>query len=64
MALSLIKKNFDIDFKGSMNNGKIQVKITCEKADSAFIILPYYRNKLRYNQSKIWEIKNKFLSQI
>lgn len=58
MALSLIKKNFDIDFKGDVSNGEIQVKITCEKADSAFMILPYFRKKLKYNQSKnIWEIK-------
>lgn len=58
MALSLIKRNFDIDYIGKMTNGKIQVEITCEKADSAFMILPYYREKLKYNQSKkIWEIK-------
>lgn len=58
MALSLIKRNFDIDFKGTMDNGKIQVEINCEKADSAFMILPYYREKLKYNSSKkMWEIK-------
>lgn len=58
MALSLIKRNFDIDFKGSISNGKIQVEINCEKADSAFKILPYYRDKLKYNPSKkMWEIK-------
>ncbi len=58
MALSLIKRNFDIDFKGTMANGKIQVEIFCEKADSAFMILPYYREKLKFNSSKnMWEIK-------
>lgn len=58
MALSLIKRNFDIDYKGTMNNGKIQVEIISLKADSAFMILPYYREKLKYNQTrKIWEIK-------
>lgn len=58
MALSLIKRNFDIDFKGTMTNGKIQVEIYCEKADSAFMIFPYYREKLKFNSSKnMWEIK-------
>lgn len=58
MALSLIKRNFDIDFKGIMANGKIHVEIYCEKADSAFMILPYYREKLKFNSSKnMWEIK-------
>lgn len=58
MALSLIKRNFDIDYIGKITNGKIQVEITCEKADSAFMILPYYKERLKYNQSKkIWEIK-------
>lgn len=58
MALGLIKRNFDIDYTGTLQNGKINVEITSSKADSAFMILPYYREKLRYNSSKkIWEIK-------
>lgn len=58
MALSLIKKNFDIDFRGVVEDGSIQVEICSAKADSAFMILPYYREKLKYNSSKkIWEIK-------
>lgn len=58
LAMSLINRNFDINFKGSKDSNQIRVTITCEKADSAFRLLPYFRNKLKFNETKnLWEIK-------
>ncbi len=57
MALSLIKKNYEISHDGKIDSNHIQVRINSKKADSAFMLLPFYRNKLKYNSKKdIWEI--------
>lgn len=48
-ALKLIKRNYDIDYVSEMDGDMRIVKLIANKADSAFILLPYYRHKLSYD---------------
>lgn len=59
MALGLIKKSYDIDYHVEDEGvNQIKVSISAEKADSAFMLLPYYRKKLRFDRIKnVWIIK-------
>ena len=44
-------------FKNQGEN-QIKVSISAEKADSAFMLLPYYRKKLKFDNIKnVWIIK-------
>lgn len=52
MALDLIRKNFDISFAGDINKPSISIHLMCEKADSAFALLNYYRDKMTYDPEK------------
>lgn len=58
MALGLIQRNFGIEYKGQISSGRISVEIHGEKADSAFMLFPFFRNKLYFNERKgQWEVK-------
>lgn len=59
MALGLIKKSYDIDYYvEDKGENQIKVSISAEKADSAFMLLPYYRKKIRFDHiKKVWIIK-------
>lgn len=48
-ALKLIKRNYDIDYTSDLSGDMRTVKLIADKADSAFILLPYYRHKLSYD---------------
>jgi hypothetical protein len=51
MLLGLIKKNYDIDTKIEYENDKIKVKIiNTERLDSALLLLPYYKHKIKNNR--------------
>lgn len=52
MALDLMKKNFDISYTGEIKSPSISVHLLCEKADSAYALLGYYRNKMTYDPKK------------
>lgn len=57
-ALKLIKRNYDIDFVSNMDGDMRTVKILGSKADSAFLLLPYYRHKLTYDpKNSAWIIE-------
>lgn len=58
MALSLIKRNYDIDYVSKMNGDLRTVKVFGEKVDSALLLLPYYRHKLSYDpKTKAWIVE-------
>lgn len=60
MALGLIKKKFDISYSSSREGNSISVRVDATKADSAFMLLPYYRDKLKYDEEKkCWMIETK-----
>jgi hypothetical protein len=51
--LDLVQENYEITFKETDK----YISINAEKIDSALLLLPYYRNKLRYDQeTKTWII--------
>ena len=56
---SLIKRSYDIDYHvEDEGENQIKVSISAEKADSAFMLLPYYRKKLKFDNIKnVWIIK-------
>ena len=51
-ALELIKKNFDISYGVNKDKDKIRVYLLSDKADSAFMLLPYFRDKIQYDPNK------------
>ena len=48
IKLDLVQKNYDVHFIEKENS----VIIKAEQIDSALMLLPYYRDKLEYNQEK------------
>lgn len=58
MALGLIKRNFDIDYSFNSYNNTFHVSLEASKADSAFVIFPYFKHKMKYDEkTKSWTIK-------
>lgn len=58
MALGLIKRNYDIDYSFWLDKGVYHVKLASDKADSAFILFPYFKHKMGYDEKmKSWSIK-------
>ena len=59
-ALKLIEKNFSIRYTSNISGNKIKVSLLSEKADSAFLLLPYFRDRLQYDSlKKCWIIETK-----
>lgn len=57
-ALKLIKRNYDIDYSSNLNGDMRTVKVFGSKADSAFLLLPYYRHKLSYDpKTSAWIVE-------
>lgn len=57
IALELIKKNFDISYGIEKDKEKVRLYLISDKADSAFLLLPYYRDKIQYDtENKCWLI--------
>lgn len=48
-ALKLIKRNYDIDYSSNLDGDMRTVRVWGSKADSALLLLPYYRHKLSYD---------------
>lgn len=48
-ALKLIKRNYDIDYSSNLDGEMRTVRVWGSKADSALLLLPYYRHKLSYD---------------
>ena len=58
MALGLVKRNFDIDYTSRLDGNNYHVQLEASKADSAFMLLPYFKHKLKYDEKKkSWIIK-------
>ena len=58
MALGLIKRNFDIDYTSRLDSNNYHVQLEAGKADSAFMLFPYFKHKLKYDEKKnSWIIK-------
>lgn len=58
MALGLIKRNFDIGYSFWLDKNVYHVKLESNKADSAFILFPYFKHKMKYDEKKrSWSIK-------
>lgn len=58
MALGLIKRNFDIDYTYGREDNTYHVSLQANKADSAFVIFPYFKNKMKYDEkTNSWKIK-------
>ena len=58
MALGLIKRNYDIDYTSRLDGNNYNVQIEASKADSAFMLFPYFKHKLKYDEKKkSWIIK-------
>ena len=51
-VISEIKKNFDISYGVNKDKDKIRVYLLSDKADSAFMLLPYFRDKIQYDPNK------------
>lgn len=57
IALELIKKNFDISYKIERKGEYSRLFLISDKADSAFLLLPYFRDKIQYDRdNKCWLI--------
>ena len=52
IALELIKKNYDISYGVSREKDMKRLYLISEKADSAFMLFPYFRDRLQYDPSK------------
>lgn len=52
VALELIKKNYDISYGVSKDKNIRRVFLISEKADSAFMLFPYFRDRLQYDPTK------------
>ena len=52
MALGLIKRNYDIDYSSWVENNVYHVKLESSKADSAFVLFPYFKHKMKYDEGK------------
>ena len=58
MALRLIKKNYDIDYSCELDNNSYYVRLHSSKADSAFTLFPFFRHKMKYDETKkTWAIR-------
>lgn len=58
MALDLIKRNYSITHSWYVKEDSIHVKIESSKADSAFMLYPYFKDRLKFdNKKKSWVIK-------
>ena len=58
MALGLIKRNFDIGYTSWHENDRYHVQLEANKADSAFVLFPYFKHKMKYEEkTKSWIIK-------
>lgn len=58
MALGLIKRSFDIDYTSRIEGNNYHVQLEASKADSAFMLFPYFKHKLKYDEKKkSWIIK-------
>ena len=58
MALGLIKRNYDIDYTSRLDGNNYHVQLEASKADSAFMLFPYVKHKLKYDEKKkSWIIK-------
>lgn len=58
MALGIIKRDFDIGYTSKIEGNTYYVKLESSKADSAFMLLPCFRHKLKYDEKKkSWIIK-------
>ena len=57
IALNLIEKNFSIRYTSNISGNQIKVSLLSEKADSAFLLLPYFKDRLQYDSLKrCWNI--------
>ncbi len=57
VALELIKKNYDITYRVESDKDKIKLYLLSDKADSAFVLLRYYRDRIQYDTNqKCWLI--------
>lgn len=52
VALELIKKNYDITYGVERDKNNIRVYLLSEKADSAFMLLPYFSDRIQYDPNK------------
>ena len=58
MALGLIKRDFEIDYVSRIDGNNYHVQLEASKADSAFMLFPYYKHKMKYDEKKkSWIIK-------
>lgn len=58
MALGLIKRNYEIDYTSRLEGNNYHVQLEASKADSAFMLFPYFKHKLKYDEKKnTWIIK-------
>ena len=58
MALGLIKRNYDIDYTSRLDGNNYHIQLEASKADSAFMLFPYFKHKLKYDEKKkSWIIK-------
>ena len=58
MALGLIKRNYDIDYSFWVEGNVYHVKLESSKADSAFVLFPYFKHKMKYDENKKnWAIR-------
>lgn len=58
MALGLIKRNFEIDYVSRLEGNNYHVQLEASKADSAFMLFPYFKHKMKYDdKKKSWVIK-------
>lgn len=57
-VIKLIQSNYPIDFKINRDGTIKKISIKAEQLDSALILLPYFRNRLKLDKGKnIWLIK-------
>lgn len=57
-VIKLIQSNYPIDFKINQDGTIKEISIKAEQLDSALILLPYFRNRLKLDKDKkVWSIK-------
>lgn len=52
VALELIKKNYGISYGVNKDKENLKVFLISEKADSAFMLFPYFKDRLQYDPAK------------
>ena len=57
-VIRLIQSNYHVNYNISRNGKKKNISVNADKLDSALVLLPYFRDRLKLDkEGKVWTIK-------